>query len=315
MWKEKKRIALLLAIVMLAMTIPTACRAERGAGGEASGGVAKNGEAESESTSPSLTSESMTAPPLESSPPVGEDTDAEISGGNGEPTTSQTGGDNGAELPEQQEQISPSESPSPSSQPYEPATPTYEESLNAAMDAYGQVLRNEEKIYFPTQELHEEQDSEMLLIEYFIKEQYYDPVFGVFNFTIVEMDGDGMPEVIVEWEANGLRVVLHYNDGIVYGHIFPYKSMTIIKKDGTFDWMQGAANGGIAMLEFTGRYCELVDLFICDSTQYDESDLLLINGVSVSLEEWYSTFSNWRELEDVEWHELNDENIAAYFEQ
>ena len=132
----KKRIALLLAVVILAMAILAACGAERGVGSEASdetsdgeeksgeiSGEAKNGEAESESL-----------PPFEPADPIGEDTDAEISGGSGEPTANPTGeSDNGAELPASSVPISPSESASP--QPDITATPEATPTMAEIIDA------------------------------------------------------------------------------------------------------------------------------------------------------------------------------------
>lgn len=58
---------------------------------------------------------------------------------------------------------------------------------------------------------------------------------------IVDMDGDGREEVVVECDP-GTSHVLHYEDGEVYGYSFGIRGMKRIHKSGIYDASDGAAD-------------------------------------------------------------------------
>lgn len=70
------------------------------------------------------------------------------------------------------------------------------------------------------------------------------------RFTVLDMDGDGVTEVVVElteWEA---FVVLCFAGEGVYGTEFPYRGMLSLKDDGTFTYSSGAMDNGVAVLTY-----------------------------------------------------------------
>ncbi|MCL2041056.1 MAG: hypothetical protein FWG84_03330 [Bacteroidales bacterium] len=75
------------------------------------------------------------------------------------------------------------------------------------------------------------------------------------RFTIVDMDGDGIPEVAMEHDPGIVRV-LRYENGTVYGYSFDFRAMSGIKKDGSFEWSNGAFNSGVGRQKFDGTYTD-----------------------------------------------------------
>jgi hypothetical protein len=55
------------------------------------------------------------------------------------------------------------------------------------------------------------------------------------RFAIVDLDGDGIPEIVLE-HPHGIIRILRYENGTVYGFTFSNRAMNNIKKDGTFEW-------------------------------------------------------------------------------
>lgn len=70
----------------------------------------------------------------------------------------------------------------------------------------------------------------------------------------VDMDGDGILEVILQIVINGGNQegvwVLHYQDGEVQGQHYYTRQLGSIKQDGSFHWSGSASNSGAARLVF-----------------------------------------------------------------
>ena len=71
------------------------------------------------------------------------------------------------------------------------------------------------------------------------------------RFTVLDMDGDGVTEVVVElaeWEA---FVVLTWGGGSdVHGGEIVYRGLMNLKDDGTFTFSSGAMDNGVAEMSF-----------------------------------------------------------------
>ena len=129
----------------------------------------------------------------------------------------------------------------------------------------------------------------------------------VIDFALIDMDGDSMPEVILKisfphWD----KIVLHYENGIVYGYYFGFRSMDYIKKDRTYGWSGGAGNWGFNNLQFSnGRYEEKILGCI-------DYPLFIINGEEVSQDLWDSFANEQHQKEEIDWYEFNETNINKY---
>ena len=126
-------------------------------------------------------------------------------------------------------------------------------------------------------------------------------------FTILNMDNDDIPEVILQIGPTGERLVLHYENDIVYGYHFGLRVINDLKKDGTFHWSGGAAYNGFGRLQFVDNKCEINEI-----SRYD-NQLSYINDKQVS-EDIYFLFQNEQlEKEDVEWYSFSEETISTDF--
>ena len=78
--------------------------------------------------------------------------------------------------------------------------------------------------------------------------------FDKSRFTIIDMDGNGVPELVLVSGGDTDVLVLRYvGDGMVFGWGFPFRQFQSLKADGTFhqlSWMQDV--GSITRLNFTG---------------------------------------------------------------
>ena len=60
------------------------------------------------------------------------------------------------------------------------------------------------------------------------------------RFSIVDMDGDDVPEIVLEMENYLGFVVLRYKDGKIQGNEFWYRWLIDLRENGTFLGTSGA---------------------------------------------------------------------------
>ena len=101
------------------------------------------------------------------------------------------------------------------------------------------------------------------------------------DFTVVDMDRDGIPEVVIMYDPGELKV-FRVEEGTVYGYNFSYRGMKELKKDGTFSWSNDADSSGIGRQTFSGIHTETIKL---------------------------ADDGNQEKKEDVDWLELTEENV------
>jgi len=134
----------------------------------------------------------------------------------------------------------------------------------AALEKYKKILNNESPFY--------EGSSSVYIND-----------FNIRQFALVDMDGDNIPEFILNDTSNGDTFVLEFNgsNGAVYGKKYSYRAMNNLKKDGTFNWSNSAFDSGAGRLRLSGPYGQRT-IFIA---------------------------AHQDSKEDVVWHELTIENI------
>jgi len=143
------------------------------------------------------------------------------------------------------------------------------------------------------------------LLDYWSGEEHLN--WKVNKFTIVDMDGDGVPEVVTEVSMGGERLVFHYENGEIYSFSFVYRGMNLLKKDGTFLSSGGAGCTHFYKLKFIdGIYQEIEIASFCDGIDR-------INSKPASEDEILSFFDKQYEKEDVEWHPYSEKTIAKDF--
>jgi hypothetical protein len=137
---------------------------------------------------------------------------------------------------------------------------------------------------------------------------YFDDAFQVTQFTVLDMDGNGISEVVLEIAPLSERLLLYYYNDIVYGYSFSYRGMNDLKKDGTFMSSGGAGHWSIDKLIFSTGICEKKELCRLDSTLY------YVNDEEVSEDLFYSFYNEQQQKENAEWYEFNETNINNFTE-
>jgi hypothetical protein len=140
----------------------------------------------------------------------------------------------------------------------------------------------------------------------------------VLNFTVLDMDGDKIPEVIVQLSYGNdypypdFVEVLHYRNGTVQGFTYPLRGLMGLKKDGTFSVSNGALDNGYSKLRYTSSTYKYVDLGYIKSGQDKKGNTTIsyfINNKPVS-EASYSSFSkNQNGKKDAVWYNITQHNI------
>ena len=145
----------------------------------------------------------------------------------------------------------------------------------------------------------------------FLKDYYEDN--GVtateMRFTLVDLDGDGIPEVVLEHNPGAIRV-LRYENGTVYGFSFDFRGMNGIKKDGSFDWSNSAFNSGIGRQSFSETNTNTVHLAEI-SSEADDNTIYYIYYNIVTESQFIAFQTAQNKKEDVEWTEFTMENINS----
>lgn len=136
------------------------------------------------------------------------------------------------------------------------------------------------------------------------------------KFAIVDLDGDGMNEVVLWVQYGGYDEgfeVLRYREGEVYGYHFWYREFMGLKADGTFEGSGGAADTAIMNMKFTE------DGYVIDTLYQSHGiDAHIIqyyaNGELISEEEFDEAVKRQNEKPDVVWYERTEDNVNLAFE-
>ena len=120
------------------------------------------------------------------------------------------------------------------------------------------------------------------------------------EYAVVDMDSDGIPEVILNI-SNFMKFVFHYDDGIVFSHIFGIKCMNGVKKDGSFGWGYAAYNGW-STIEFSRGEYIITEYAICNKNK--NPILYTVYREQVTKEEYEAFRVLQDEKEDVVWFGL-----------
>ena len=127
------------------------------------------------------------------------------------------------------------------------------------------------------------------------------------RFAIVDLDGDGIPEAVIEHFPGEVRV-LRYETGKVYGFTFGVRGMNEIKKDGSFEWSNSAFNSGIGRQTFYETSTDRIKIAE-ESSEPDEEECYHIYYSRVTKQQSQSFRAVHNEKEDVEWMPFIVDNV------
>ena len=185
---------------------------------------------------------------------------------------------------------------------------------NSAIDAYKKVFQNEATFYsttFTPNSTTEDKTRTFYLNE-FLKEGPFGPEypFKLIRFTILDMDGDNIPEVVLALAKGNAKYaefyeVLHYYNGEVYGYLFSNRMLAHLKTDGTYVGSGGAATHYYRKSRFTSNGCESDTFGYCDWGKY------FINNNPVTQESFQYFVDEQEGKADAVWYEFTQENIET----
>lgn len=186
-------------------------------------------------------------------------------------------------------------------------------SNNSVLEAYKAVLQNKSE-YFST-----DAKKKLYLNDFLTNKEIYATDFTVTHFTVLDMDGDKVPEVVLELSVSNepqFYEVLHYMSDTVYGYLIVYRGLEGIKEDGTFSYSSGAADNGFGKLKFESDAFKIDTLGYSESSQGDDGNLIIsyfINNKSVTKESFDSSMNEQSGKNDVVWYEFSQNNIETEF--
>ncbi|MBR5278654.1 MAG: M56 family metallopeptidase, partial [Clostridia bacterium] len=131
--------------------------------------------------------------------------------------------------------------------------------------------------------------------EAFIKDMHYDYI----TQALVDMDGDGEQDAVLELSDSAGYVVLREYKGDVYAYEMGFRGFQHLKTDGTYFGSSGAGDNGIYCMSFDGS---IMKETVIAQYQYQfdtEEELYSINGESVTKEEFDEFYDKWQQKEEI----------------
>ena len=139
------------------------------------------------------------------------------------------------------------------------------------------------------------------------------------SFAVCDLDWDGSPEVILNEALGGnayfYRLILHEQDGVVYGYSLPYRGFQGLKTDGTFHASAGVFDNGTASITFDKENDTVNDITYCCSKTDPQTGQMevfyFVDREEATLEQFQLAIRLEAAKPDVEWHDFTDENIKT----
>ncbi|MDP4178525.1 MAG: hypothetical protein Q8900_09330 [Bacillota bacterium] len=138
--------------------------------------------------------------------------------------------------------------------------------------------------------------------------------FKKMQFAVIDLDGDGVPEVVVKLTKNNLYEVLHYFNGKIYGYTFDVFQLGSIKIDGTFSYFGVGGHNVFRKLRFQEGACitDSIGYVKITNINYQEDDEeYFIDNKQVTQDE-YDPFENKQNAKkEITWYDFTDDNIES----
>lgn len=204
--------------------------------------------------------------------------------------------------------ISTSSSSSSSDEKIENANTNMPSDNNSVLEAFKAVLLNNAEFFSI------DNKKKIFLDDFLTNKEIYGAIFEVTHFAVLDMDGDKVPEVVLELTVDNnpeFYEILHYMDGTVYGYNIVYKGLEGLKTDGTFHYSNGAADDGYGRLKFQSDTYETDILGHMESSQNNDSISIsyFINNKPVIEESYNSFIKEQDEKKDVIWYDFSQKNV------
>lgn len=183
--------------------------------------------------------------------------------------------------------------------------------FNDMPNPYKAVLENRAKLFFINESNNTYKDIKLNDCLYSNSDVFPPQII----FAVVDLDGD---EIIVKKaydNGDGSGVVLHYEDGTVYGYSFGAGEIKELKTDGSYYWTGGGDYKGYFKTQFFGvlqKYLFLAN-YQSDGGNYKYGECF-IDNLPVTEVELDAFCEAQNQKENVNWYELNEDTISSLVE-
>ena len=175
------------------------------------------------------------------------------------------------------------------------------------IEAYKKILRNE--INFFSTKLQKN----ISLQDYCIEDCTVDDFEKYYRFTVVDMDGDGIPELVLYVGPPGTNLIFYCDDEKIYGHTFGEPETKDIKINGLFE-ISNRVYWALCKLEFFKDSYNYVQIAVQDSNNYAGETKFYLHGTESTENEFNDFINNnkhW-EIDLAMWYDFNEKNVEKY---
>lgn len=143
------------------------------------------------------------------------------------------------------------------------------------------------------------------------------------RFAVMDMNGDGMAEVVLEVEGPEGFLILTYHEGMVYVGEEVYRGLLDLKDDGTSSFSSGASDNGVwgfcfVVEEESGRPVALGRFVLAESFTAEDGSVryALDSGSQTTDEAGYQAFIAEQDAKlDALWYDYTEENVKLLLGQ
>lgn len=135
------------------------------------------------------------------------------------------------------------------------------------------------------------------------------------SFTVLDLEGDGVPELIVQEEGPYFFKILRYDGGQLFCYDVPYRGMMDLKTDGTYCFSSGHQDHGIGKAVFTEHAMETDKIIWCQSVP-TANDIFptkcecFAYGEPATEADLTKAYDARMYMDDVCWYDYDDETIG-----
>lgn len=130
------------------------------------------------------------------------------------------------------------------------------------------------------------------------------------QFAVVDLDGDGVSEVVLAIEDYNGFIILRYKESKVYGFIVSYKSMYNLKADGSFMTSSSSSDTSVSKMLFIGDTFFQND--IVNSVGGTPDITYYIHDMPIDKDTFDKYLDSFYNSPDVEWHDYSKQAINQW---
>jgi len=120
------------------------------------------------------------------------------------------------------------------------------------------------------------------------------------KYTLIDFENDGIMELVVEFDFNSDRLVLHEYEGEYYGFYRVFREMKSLKENGLFEGSGDAFESSVSTCVFSGDTMQDIVVIEGDS----ESDYWCVNGKEVDETTYYDAMSVFWDMPEAVWYDI-----------